>query len=87
MQAFHNDPAIKAKYLERVAAHRHLDQLVQGTGWESDRGCAVGCTLDAYDHARLVPSVAHLFQFVKVVDDLIRREKHEWPTYVAANGN
>lgn len=38
MRAFHGDKAIKAKYLARVRAHR--------------KGCAVGCTLEAYDHAQ-----------------------------------
>ena len=52
--AFHNDSAIKAKYLARVQAHREADQLIQGTGWEleTSKGCAVGCTLEAYDHSR-----------------------------------
>src|SRR6266404_5136658 len=52
MQAFHNDPAIKAKYLARLAEHHQLDQIIQGTGFdhEGNHGCAVGCTLDNYDH-------------------------------------
>ncbi len=50
--AFHNDPAIKTKYLARVRAHREADQLIKGTGWGNGKGCAIGCTLDAYDHAR-----------------------------------
>lgn len=54
-KAYHNDPEIKAKYLARVRAHRKADELIQGTGWVSNgktKGCAVGCTLDAYDHTR-----------------------------------
>ena len=55
MLAYHNDPKVKARYLRRVARHRQLDQLVQGTGAEGSgkefRGCAVGCTLNRYDHA------------------------------------
>ena len=50
--AFHNDPAIKAKYLARVENHILMNNLVHGKGWEGGRGCAVGCTLEAYDHAR-----------------------------------
>ena len=49
LQAFHNDPAVKAKYQARLAAHRAAEQLIQGTGFEDGKGCAVGCTLDAYD--------------------------------------
>jgi hypothetical protein len=41
----------KAKYLARVREHMRLDQIVQGIGYEDGRGCAVGCTLDAYHHA------------------------------------
>ncbi len=51
MQAFHNDSVIKQKYLERLAAHRAADNLIQGTTWEDGKGCAVGCTLEAYNHA------------------------------------
>lgn len=56
MQAFHNDPAIKAKYQARLAEHRRLGQLAQGIGFVIAggliKGCAVGCTLDNYDHTR-----------------------------------
>ena len=51
MKAFHGDPAIKAKYQARLAAHRADEHLTQGIGWESGKGCAVGCTLEAYNHA------------------------------------
>jgi hypothetical protein len=52
LQAFHNDPAVKAKYLARVREHAAADRLVKGTGWDGGKGCAVGCTLEAYDHSR-----------------------------------
>ncbi len=52
LQAFHNDPKIKAKYIRRVRAHRKADQLIKGIGWENGKGCAVGCTLRAYEHDR-----------------------------------
>ena len=51
LKAFHNDPAIKAKYLARLTAHVKADELIHGKGWENGKGCAVGCTLDKYDHA------------------------------------
>ena len=51
LAAYHNDPAVKDLFLNRVAEHRAADTLVQGTGWENGKGCAVGCTLEAYDHA------------------------------------
>jgi hypothetical protein len=50
--AFHNDPAIKKKYLDRVRKHREADQLVQGYGyWQDGKGCAVGCTLHSGKHS------------------------------------
>ena len=60
------DAPTKARYLARVATHREADELIHGVGWENGKGCAVGCTLDAYDHARYpielgIPTVlAHL---------------------------
>jgi hypothetical protein len=52
LQAYHNDPKIKAKYLRRVRAHQKADQIVQGYGyWKDGKGCAVGCTLHGDHHA------------------------------------
>ena len=52
MIAFHGDPATKQKYVDRVRAHAAADRLVRGLGWENGRGCAIGCTLEKYDHSR-----------------------------------
>ncbi|MBU6429257.1 MAG: hypothetical protein KGR26_09625, partial [Cyanobacteria bacterium REEB65] len=46
--AYHNDPTIKAQYLERV---RH-DQLVKGQYWCNGKGYAVGCTIHSDEHDR-----------------------------------
>ena len=50
MQAYHNDPKIKAKYIARMKKHMAADELIHGIGWEDGKGCAVGCTLDRYNH-------------------------------------
>lgn len=50
MRAFHSDPKIKSKYVKRVVAHRLADNLIRGAGWSEGKGCAVGCTLEKYDH-------------------------------------
>lgn len=50
MKAFHNDQAIKDKYLERLKAHYKADEIIKGTYWEEGKGCAVGCTIHGYDH-------------------------------------
>src|SRR3990172_5460305 len=50
MRAFHNDPAIKQKYIERVKAHSLADEIIHGKYWENGKGCAVGCTIHGQDH-------------------------------------
>lgn len=54
LTSYHGNPYIKRKYVSRMSNHIKADELVRGVGWESNgvtRGCAVGCTLNAYDHA------------------------------------
>lgn len=50
LRAYHGDPAIKIKYLDRLAEHRRLDNLQKGMIGEGGKGCAVWCTLNAYNH-------------------------------------
>ena len=52
LRAYHGDAAVKAKYVERFAQHRAADAVIQGQGYENERGCFVGCTLQNYDHSR-----------------------------------
>jgi hypothetical protein len=52
MLSFHGKQEIKDKYLNRVIKHRELDNIIQGIGWENGKGCAVGCTLENYNHSR-----------------------------------
>ena len=52
LQAFHGQAAIKEKYVNRIRAHMAADTLIRGVGWEDGKGCAVGCTLETYDHSR-----------------------------------
>jgi hypothetical protein len=81
--AYHGDPAIKKTYLARVREHARLDHLVQGTGWKNGKGCAVGCTLEAYDHARYpielgVPEwLAHLED--GIFEELPWDDARTWP--------
>ena len=83
LRAYHGDPGIKALYLTRVQAHREADALVQGTGWEDGRGCAVGCTLEVYDHSRypaelgLPVSLAYLED--KIFEVIPRKDAMAWP--------
>ncbi len=83
MRAFHNDQAVKDKYLARVKAHREIDNLVQGTGWKNGKGCAVGCTLESYDHAAYetelgIPEwLAHVED--KIFEGLDKETAMMWP--------
>jgi hypothetical protein len=52
MKAFFGKQEVKDKYVNRVKGYREMDNLIQGTGWEEGKGCAVGCTLENYDHAQ-----------------------------------
>lgn len=48
--SFHNDPALRDKYVARVNAHIEADELIHGKYWEDGKGCAVGCTIHSADH-------------------------------------
>ncbi len=50
MQAFHNDVAVKEKYLSRVQDHADADEIVKGQYWENGKGCAIGCTIHGASH-------------------------------------
>lgn len=42
MLSFHNDPAVKKKYIDRLQAHRSAEQLVQGDLLKLMAGCKSG---------------------------------------------
>jgi len=48
--AFHNDPAIKEKYISWVKAHYVQDEIIKGKYWQDGKGCAVGCTVHSSKH-------------------------------------
>jgi hypothetical protein len=88
MLAYHGKKSVKDKYLSRVAKHRAADQLVQGIGasgsGKSFLGCAVGCTLNKYDHGAYetelgVPRVlAHLED--RIFEGLEPKLAMKWPS-------
>ena len=83
MLAYHNDPAIKEKYLNRVISDRKADNIIQGTGWENGKGCSVGCTFKAYDHSRGPVEIGvpeWLIQINdKIFEGLPENKAVEWP--------
>lgn len=52
MKAFHGDQRIKDKYVQRMKDHIAADELIRGIGYKENKGCAVGCTLNDYDHKK-----------------------------------
>jgi len=81
--AYHGKKEVKAKYLQRVRAHRAADELVRGLGWSNGRGCAVGCTLHAYDHARYpielgVPEVLARLED-RIFEAVDEKRAQQWP--------
>lgn len=83
LRAYHGDPAIKARYLARVRAHRMADKLIQGTGWAYGKGCAVGCTLESYEHGRYPIELGIPLQLAHLEDRLFELLPHgaamSWP--------
>lgn len=82
--AYHGDPAIKAKYLARVAAHRTADELLQGHGyWRDGKGCAVGCTIHGANHVAYevelgIPQALACLEDV-IFEGLEAKDAHTWP--------
>ena len=83
LQAFHNDPKIKEKYLNRVIAHQKADRLIRGITWEDGKGCAIGCTLEAYDHSRYPIELGIPEWLARVEDTLFegmtKKKSETWP--------
>jgi hypothetical protein len=86
MRAFHGDSEIKERYLARLKAHRAADELIRGEGWDGHRGCAIGCTLDGYDHSRYPIELGIPEQLAYLEDWLFERlpvaDAMAWPERV-----
>src|SRR5581483_10253294 len=81
--AFHGEPGIKEHYLARVLLHRQADELIQGTGWENGKGCAVGCTLEEYNHRRYPDELGIPLELAYLEDSIFeglpRKDAMLWP--------
>ncbi len=84
MLSFHNDPAVKLKYVLRTEAHREADNLIRGTGWNGSKGCAVGCTLEKYNHSQYPIELGIPEWLARVEDTLFEGMSHGramlWPS-------
>ena len=83
MLAFHNDPAIKAKYEKQVQEHREADAIIKGQYWSEGRGCAVGGTIHGSDHNKYETALGIPRQLAHIEDDLFEamplENAIEWP--------
>jgi hypothetical protein len=82
--AYHNDQAIKDKYLARVTAHRAADELIQGFGyWHDGKGCAVGCTIHGSDHMAYEAELGIPVAIARLEDSIFEAlpgdSAREWP--------
>jgi len=83
--AFHGKQEVKDKYVMRVRAHRAADNLIRGTGWDKTqgKGCAVGCTLEGYNHASYETELGIPQWVARMEDYLFENLSHEeamaWP--------
>ncbi len=82
--AYRGDPAIKEKYLTRMRNHVASDELVRGLGWDGHKGCAIGCTLDAYDHVAYETELGIPVQLAYIEDtifeNLLNGRTLNWPS-------
>lgn len=86
MLSYHGDPAVKEKYLNRVRIHREADLLCKGeigSPSRGEKGCAVACTLDAYDHKRYETELGIPEWMARLEDTifegLAEKDSQEWP--------
>jgi hypothetical protein len=81
-RAFPDPSRPKAYYLEQVRRHRQADELIRGTGWDGHRGCAIGCTLETYNHS-LYPALLGVPEKIAWLEDWLFENLPsghlEWP--------
>ncbi len=87
MHSYHNDQKVKDKYVLRMQKHIEMDELVQGTGWDiyDTKGCAVGCTLNSYDHDGYVTELGLPIWLAHLEDNLHEGVSQEYAKTFALN--
>ena len=81
LAAYNNSETEKSKYVSRMQAHIDADELVKGLGFEDGRGCAVGCTLNKYEHSAYESELGMPVWVAKMNDELHENTSDSvWPT-------
>jgi hypothetical protein len=69
-----------------VRAHAKADELIQGTGWSGGKGCAIGCTLEDYDHERYPIELGVPVELARLEDQIFERlpkpDAMKWPAAI-----
>lgn len=76
LRAFHGDPEIKKRYLERIAEHEAADEIVHGLYWENGKGCAVGCTIHSGDHGAYETELGLPRWLARLEDGMFERQEN-----------
>jgi hypothetical protein len=76
MLAFHNDPSIKARYLDRVRLHARADEIIHGSYWENGKDCAVGCTVHSSKHANYETELGIPIMLARLEDRLFEGQSN-----------
>jgi len=80
MLAYTNTKLTKSQVMARVRAHREANRLICGTGWNGERGCAVGCTLETYNHELYPEYIGYPVELAYLEDAIFeglgRHDKH-----------
>ncbi len=88
MLSFHNDPAIKKKYVDRVKMHQELDHIAKGVYFEDSgngniRACGVGCTIEGSDHSKYETELGIPKEIAYLEDaffeDMPDKDAMKWP--------
>ncbi len=81
MLSYHSNSGLKEKYVLRMQAHIDADELIRGVGFENGRGCAVGCTLNSYDHKAFETELGIPEWMARLLDTLHENTSDKvWPT-------
>jgi len=81
--AFHSDPKIKEKYLNRLKEHHAADEIIKGQYWNKGKGCAVGCTIHSGKHKNYetelgIPKILARLEDV-IFENLPNKNAQVWP--------
>ena len=68
--SYHNDNAIKTKFVARARGHQKADEIVKGQYWEDGKGCAVGCLVHSSSHFQLSSELGIPIGMARLIDRL-----------------